>query len=318
MSIVEKALQKAQAKPERVTPPERTAADVAARPSHEHPVPAPHAPGSLDAAGPCRTADGRECRGGNVTLDVAALRADGGSRRKAGATDRRGVSPHQVARAQRDHAREGVAPAVNNIVLVTSAIPGEGKTFNALNLALSIARERDLEVLLVDGDVAQPSLSASVGLAGTTGSRTCCAIRGSRRGRHVSRRTSRAVPAAGRRAARERAGAAVERAHGDRRRGPVAAHDDPGVVVIDSPPILATNEAQVLTAVRRGRCCSSVARFNRAARSHRSAESDRPQSSPWSAILKPDRAVTREPYYNHYYYGYGKGPSELKAACDHA
>ncbi len=65
--------------------------------------------------------------------------------------------------------REGARPAVNNIVLVTSAIPGEGKTFNALNLALSIARDRDLDVLLVDGDVAQPSLTASLGLTGRPG-----------------------------------------------------------------------------------------------------------------------------------------------------
>ena len=34
-----------------------------------------------------------------------------------------------------------------NLIMVTSALPGEGKTFNAINLAMSIAKERDLHVL---------------------------------------------------------------------------------------------------------------------------------------------------------------------------
>jgi Mrp family chromosome partitioning ATPase len=45
-----------------------------------------------------------------------------------------------------------------NLVMVTSALPGEGKTFTSLNLALSIATEIDSTVLLVDGDVAHPSI----------------------------------------------------------------------------------------------------------------------------------------------------------------
>jgi len=45
-----------------------------------------------------------------------------------------------------------------NLVMVTSALPGEGKTFTSLNLALSIATEIDNTVLLVDGDVAHPSI----------------------------------------------------------------------------------------------------------------------------------------------------------------
>jgi protein-tyrosine kinase len=45
-----------------------------------------------------------------------------------------------------------------NLVLVTSSLPGEGKTFTAVNLAISMAMEYDNTVLLVDGDVAHPSL----------------------------------------------------------------------------------------------------------------------------------------------------------------
>jgi len=51
-----------------------------------------------------------------------------------------------------------------NLILVTSASPREGKTFCAVNLAMSIASERDLTVLLVDADVARPSIMKTLGL----------------------------------------------------------------------------------------------------------------------------------------------------------
>jgi protein-tyrosine kinase len=54
------------------------------------------------------------------------------------------------------------APA--NLVLVTSALAGEGKTFCAINLAISIALEMDYSVLLVDADVAKPSIPQLLGL----------------------------------------------------------------------------------------------------------------------------------------------------------
>lgn len=47
----------------------------------------------------------------------------------------------------------------SNLLMVTSAIPGEGKTFTSLNLALSIAAEMDRTVLVVDSDLAKPGLS---------------------------------------------------------------------------------------------------------------------------------------------------------------
>ena len=51
-----------------------------------------------------------------------------------------------------------------NLVLVTSALQGEGKTFTAANLAISIAMEFDNTVLLVDGDVAHPALPELLGI----------------------------------------------------------------------------------------------------------------------------------------------------------
>jgi receptor protein-tyrosine kinase len=50
-----------------------------------------------------------------------------------------------------------------NLVMVTSALPGEGKTFTAVNLALSMAMEVDSTVLLVDGDVAHPGFPGLLG-----------------------------------------------------------------------------------------------------------------------------------------------------------
>jgi exopolysaccharide/PEP-CTERM locus tyrosine autokinase len=54
--------------------------------------------------------------------------------------------------------------ARSRLILVCSAKPGEGKTFSSINLALSLAAERDVEVLLVDGDFAKPDVMASLGL----------------------------------------------------------------------------------------------------------------------------------------------------------
>ncbi|OED38088.1 hypothetical protein AB833_20550 [Chromatiales bacterium (ex Bugula neritina AB1)] len=52
-----------------------------------------------------------------------------------------------------------------NIVMVTSSVSGEGKTFTAINLAISIAMERDRTVLLVDGDVTNPSTGQRLGFS---------------------------------------------------------------------------------------------------------------------------------------------------------
>ncbi|MGY0638473.1 MAG: XrtA-associated tyrosine autokinase [Paraglaciecola chathamensis] len=52
----------------------------------------------------------------------------------------------------------------SNIIMVTSSRPGEGKTFTAVNLALSIALEQDKTVLLVDADVLRPNVMRTLEL----------------------------------------------------------------------------------------------------------------------------------------------------------
>jgi receptor protein-tyrosine kinase len=56
-----------------------------------------------------------------------------------------------------------------HVIMVTSSLPGEGKTFTAVNLAMSIASEADLNVLLVDGDVMNPSVLPRLGIEGKLG-----------------------------------------------------------------------------------------------------------------------------------------------------
>lgn len=51
-----------------------------------------------------------------------------------------------------------------NLIMVTSALPGEGKSFMAINLAMSMAMELNHTVMLVDADVARPSVMQRLGL----------------------------------------------------------------------------------------------------------------------------------------------------------
>lgn len=52
-----------------------------------------------------------------------------------------------------------------NLIMITSALPGEGKSFTSVNLAVSIAMEMDHTVLLVEADVPKPALAGYLGLA---------------------------------------------------------------------------------------------------------------------------------------------------------
>lgn len=56
-----------------------------------------------------------------------------------------------------------------NLILICSSLPGEGKTFVSINLALSLANERDKSVLLIDADVEKPSISKHLGIKPSKG-----------------------------------------------------------------------------------------------------------------------------------------------------
>ena len=63
-------------------------------------------------------------------------------------------------------AGDSVTPPVphGNLIMVTSALEGDGKTFTSICLALSIAMERDKHVLFVDADTAKAEAGRMLGV----------------------------------------------------------------------------------------------------------------------------------------------------------
>jgi protein-tyrosine kinase len=103
--------------------------------------------------------------GRRITVDNAALRAGGyfPEREK----DRQFADQYRrIKRPLIDKAlREAATRSESRIIMVSSALPGDGKTFTSINLALSMALERDMSVLLIDADVAKRHISTMFGLA---------------------------------------------------------------------------------------------------------------------------------------------------------
>ena len=162
MSTIEKAAARlaARQKSAGAQPRERdesarvTARSTAGRPQHLK---------SLEPAGP----------GAFFDLDLDEIRARGYITPDIGrsqlAQEMRRIKRPLLLNIQRAQARgvqEGPPP---NLIMVTSALPGEGKTFVSINLAMSIAAELDRRVLLVDADIARGDLSQQLGLEGRRG-----------------------------------------------------------------------------------------------------------------------------------------------------
>jgi protein-tyrosine kinase len=189
MDLIEKAAQRlAELKnagvdvpvPEGASAPQTPRADTAPTPTPErlaqalermHPelhsaaspstrAPASHAPGRA----PNDEAEG-EVRSKRVELDLNAL-AEAGfitpQAQRSQLADEFRVMKRPIIKNARD--RRGVRGERANLVMVTSAIPSEGKSFVSLNLAMSIALEVDSTALLVDADVANPGLMRLTGV----------------------------------------------------------------------------------------------------------------------------------------------------------
>jgi exopolysaccharide/PEP-CTERM locus tyrosine autokinase len=144
MSIIESALDKVRRTP--VAPADASAA--------LQPVP--------DAQAPATFAQRR------IAIDFNLLRAQG-ELPEAGLERRFADYYREIKRPLVQAMLAGDARPESRLALVTSALPGEGKTFTALNLAFSVARERDVSVLLVDADVPKGHLSRTFGLQGEFG-----------------------------------------------------------------------------------------------------------------------------------------------------
>jgi protein-tyrosine kinase len=104
-----------------------------------------------------------------VTIDNAALRAAAlmppEDQERELADQYRGIKRPLIGAAF-DGA--GSDPS-QQLILLASALPGDGKTFTCINLALSMAQEKDHAVLLIDGDVAKPHVSRVFGVQNEPG-----------------------------------------------------------------------------------------------------------------------------------------------------
>jgi protein-tyrosine kinase len=106
---------------------------------------------------------------GAPTIDAVALERGGmvdWSRTRSRISEEFRLVQRQILRAAFG---PGAEPGFSNLLLVTSARPGEGKSFISLNLAGSIARQGDNHVLLVDADSKRDSICYAFGLAENRG-----------------------------------------------------------------------------------------------------------------------------------------------------
>lgn len=125
-------------------------------------------PGAEEPERPARLAKGEMSR--RVEVDLAQLAAKGiitpDAPRTQVADEFRIIKRPLLGNAQ----GKGQAPVDRgNLIMVTSSVPGEGKTFSAINLAISIAMEMDNTVLLIDADVSRPSVLNVLGLPAAPG-----------------------------------------------------------------------------------------------------------------------------------------------------
>jgi exopolysaccharide/PEP-CTERM locus tyrosine autokinase len=99
-----------------------------------------------------------------MTLDANALRARGYLPEEG--QDRQFAEQYRrIKRPLIEKAFSGTATVGDpRVIMITSALPGDGKTFTSLNLAMSMAIERDITVLMVDCDVAKRHVSDIVGI----------------------------------------------------------------------------------------------------------------------------------------------------------
>jgi exopolysaccharide/PEP-CTERM locus tyrosine autokinase len=238
-----------------------------------------------------------------IAIDFDLLRSQGELPEKG--LERRFADYYREIKRPLIHAMlAGEARPDSRLVLVTSAMPAEGKTFTALNLALSIARERDVSVLLVDADVPKGHLSRTFGLQGAPGLLDALAdetvdIDGLVVGTDI--KGLEVLPAG-----RPTEGAAELIASA--RMGQIAtrlARHQRRLVLFDSPPLLASSEARALKQIP-----GQILIVTRAGRTPRQALLDAialiDKTKLHGLVLNDAHASNGDDYYTHYgYSGYG-------------
>ncbi|HEX4267592.1 MAG TPA: AAA family ATPase [Steroidobacteraceae bacterium] len=135
------------------------------------------------------------------------------------------------------------------LVMIASAMSGEGKSFTAMNLALSFSLEKDVEVLLVDADAPKPHLSRIMGLADAPG--LLDVLRDPQRDVesviHATNVPSLSFMPAG--AGADDATELLSSTRMERTAALLGQRDSHRIVVFDSPPLLQTTESPALARV---------------------------------------------------------------------
>jgi len=104
-----------------------------------------------------------------LNIDTNALRAGGylpeKEKDRQFADEYRRIKSTLIEKALSDDKTAGEP----RVIMVASAVPGDGKTFTSINLAFSMALERDMSVLLIDSDVTKQHITEIFGLRGQKG-----------------------------------------------------------------------------------------------------------------------------------------------------
>ncbi|MEJ2643950.1 MAG: XrtA-associated tyrosine autokinase [Gammaproteobacteria bacterium] len=192
-----------------------------------------------------------------------------------------------------------------NLIMVTSSLAGEGKTFTTINLALSIATELDKTVLLADADVAKPDVGAMLGVRAEKG--LIDVLLGDVRVPDVMLRTD--IPNLTLLPAGRRHPHATELLASESMRllaQELSTRYADRIVVFDSPPLLLTSEASVLAGLM-GQIVLVIEESRTLQPVVKQALSMLDTSEIVGLVLNKKRARGTGDYYGGYgYYGYGR------------
>ena len=133
-----------------------------------------------------------------------------------------------------------------NLVLVTSSQAGEGKTFCAINLALSLALEDKIETILIDADIPRPKIRARFGIEKGAGLIDCLQStdRNFRNVMHRAKEAPLSIIGEGR--SIERSGDILAGENCQKLFAEIAAANRDGIVIVDAPPALTVTDAVIL------------------------------------------------------------------------
>lgn len=192
--------------------------------------------------------DAELSRDHRIKLDLKRLQAVGIVDPDTGATNQIAEEFRHIKRPLLMHALGQGASQVHNanLIMVTSSLANEGKTFTSINLAMSMAMEMDKTVLLVDADVARPQIANRFGLKERKGL-TDVLLDPDIDLRDVLIRTdfhNLVILPSGRRHPRSTELLASQSMH--RLTEELSTRYADRIVIFDSPPMLLTSEARVL------------------------------------------------------------------------